>query len=42
MNKFLFLQLSQEILMLVVEIGGKIINSVAQKLDSLTSSAGYS
>ena len=42
MNKFLFLQLSQEILMLVVEIGAKIINSVAQKLNSLTSSAGYS
>ena len=44
MKKFLFVQLSQEILMLVVETDWKndITNSVGQELDSLTSSAGYS
>ena len=44
MKKFLFVQLSQEILMLVVKTDCKndITNSVGQELDSLTSSAGYS
>ena len=44
MKKFLFVQLSQEILMLVVETDWKndITNSVGHELDSLTSSAGYS
>ena len=44
MKKFLFVQLSQEILMLLVETDWKnyITNSVVQELDSLTSSAGYS
>ena len=44
MKKLLFAQLSQEILMLVVQIGGKMLlpTQYARNLNSLTSSAGYS
>ena len=44
MKKLLFAQLSQEILKLVVQIGGKMLlpTQYARNLNSLTSSAGYS
>ena len=44
MKKLLFVELTQDILMLVVQIGGKMLlpTQYARNLNSLTSSAGYS
>ena len=44
MKKLLFVELTQDILMLVVQIGGKMLlpTQYARNLNALTSSAGYS